>query len=138
MAVVVGLLVLYLVLPWLARPLAADAGNFAVNILRQSDRRTGAAIAVDRQYLYGQCEEPRLALHSGETVRLTGVPRSATGTVSLRGYFQDANTVSVDEIHFHPTGVRDAASMIGLALVALSWMRPFFGRHPIQGNASSS
>jgi len=116
----VGLLFLgaYFLLPllWLGAAEAAD--NHCVRTLRRVAERPGRAVAFDR------CSyDPvtgTVRIFSGETLRVPGLALDAPGRVSLRGRFLDSRTVQVEEYHQHWPLVRDAASLLGLAAVALA------------------
>jgi hypothetical protein len=127
------LLGVYLALPiWMiTEPARAD--NHFVSTLRDSGKRTGKAIELDRVSYSREAGNARVRIFSGEEFILIGETPPWPAAVSVRGRFEDWQTIRVSDIRVHHPWLRDAASYVGLGLAALVWVRvlssEFNGRH---------
>jgi hypothetical protein len=101
-------------------PQAAD--NHYVKTLRMANERAGRPVEIDRP-AYRKQPEGKLRIFTGEEFLVRGLEPPSSGTVSIQGRFVDRNTLEIARYHVHPPGVRDAASYLGLALVAAVWLR---------------
>lgn len=118
-----GLLLGYLACPIALRSLPERADNHFVGTLKERSQRPGRYVEFDRnRFIRGETGDS-LRTFAGETLRLEESPKRKTGTASLKARFEDESTLRVVSIHFHPAGLRDAASYLGLALICLVWFR---------------
>lgn len=120
---------------WLLGPLAAmgaleRAGAHGADVLRETDRREGRAIAFDRARLLPDADgTARLHVWTGEALDIQGLATDPpAGTVSVRGRFTGPAALRVEALHVHRAGWRDAMSYLGLALAMLWWMAEGFRR----------
>jgi hypothetical protein len=113
----------YLGLPLLlmSGPQAAD--NHYVKTLRMASERAGRTVEIDRPAYRKQPHGSTLRIFTGESFDVRGREPPSSGTVSVQGRFVDRNTLEIARYHAHPPAVRDAASYLGLALVAALWLR---------------
>lgn len=118
-------------LAWLLLPLALAGGPersdaHSTRTLRDVPQRPGREVFFDRsRYILGP-EGHVLRTWAGEEVRLVGPATAALGErglVSVHGRFVDAHTLSPLALREHPAGVRDAASALGLLVIAAYWIR---------------
>jgi hypothetical protein len=121
---------LWAVGPAALAPRAERADLHYAATLRDMEGRAGRTIGFDRARLVAGGDGPRLRVWTGESLALAQavpdlLPEPGAGPeavpVSLRGRFLDAGTVEVAELRRHVPGLRDYASYLGLALVALWW-----------------
>ena len=123
-----SLIAAYFVLPWTLRagPLAADL-HF-VQTLRDPARRTDAYVEFDREQFRPDSQGGTVEYFAPPPVRVSGIPLSEPGTVSLRGRFIDPHTVVVKEYYVHRGLTREIPTIVGLililGLVAASLVRP--------------
>ena len=115
---------------WVTAPVAflgaaQDAGAHAIAVLREPAARPGKAVSLERIPLLVDARgQTQVRTWAGELLAVEGVdPSLAPALVSLRGRFRDAETLDVEALHRHVRGVRDAASVLGLAGVALLLVR---------------
>jgi hypothetical protein len=123
-----SLLIVYFLLPivFLEGPEAAD--NHSVKVLRATEERSGNYVGFDRNPYIRAESGDRIWSFTGEELLAVGVRPEKSGTVSARGKFIDETTVELLEIKRHAPYFRDLASVIGLFLVALIWIRSWLGR----------
>lgn len=101
------------------------SGSHSLDVLVDDDR-AGREVELDRVgFRPGDGDDGPTG-----TLRVTGGTLAATGrlpadaaTVSVRGVLVDARTVRVMEHHVHRSTERDLASVLGLGLVAVVWVR---------------
>ncbi len=127
----IGFVTLPLLLAYFTLPLAfldgpAAADNHFVQTLRERALRPGRYVEIDRQSFRPDGPGPTLQSFAGEDIRLMNVALEEPSSVSLRGYFIDTDRIAVMDLHVHPSGLRDAASYLGLALIALYWGRALY------------
>lgn len=122
-----GLLV-YAVLPFafLGAIRQANAHNLAT---LESAMRAGRPFAFDRVAYKAKPTPGRFELYSGDRLVCTGRCPKVSGNVSARGVFVDQATVRVGALREHSGWPRDYASIFGLALVLVGWIRVFFARN---------
>ncbi len=112
----------YLLVPFLMMNGPEIADNHFVNTLRATEARQGKAIEFDRVSFTQKTEQGAIRTFAKEDIQLQKVPMAESGTVSLKGRFMDQGTIRVDEWHEHVPLFRDAASIIGLGLLAMMWL----------------
>ena len=103
-------------------PYAAD--NHSVRTLVERDARPGRAVAFDRAQLVAGDASGVIHSFDGETLRVSGPLPHPPAQISLRGRFRETDHVVVESLHVHRDWPRDAASYVGLAIVALAWLLP--------------
>jgi hypothetical protein len=110
-------------LPLLSGPERAD--NHFVGTLRNPDERTGKPIALDRtRWRPGE----GFRIFAGEVLVAEGMDGVPAGTVSVRGRFVAPDRIWVLDLRRHPSGLREAASYVGLAGIAAVWIAAAFVR----------
>lgn len=110
--------------PWLLREGPYRADNHSVRTLMERDARVGRPVAFDRASLVSEDGRARVHSFDGEALDLRGALPDAPAQVSLRGHFRGPDLVEVDALHVHRGWPRDAASYLGLSLVAVAWLVP--------------
>ncbi len=121
---VIILLTAYLAVPLALRGsvLAADLHDVAT--LTQTETRPEKELELDRVRLLIENGEPILAIWTGERIAATG-PSAQVLTepakVSIRGHFTTPTALNVTSIQWHHGHIRDWASYLGLAAIALWW-----------------
>jgi len=117
------LIALYLGLPprLFDGPLSTDSHYVAT--LRARAERPGRAIEVDRGHFVPGPGGGRFITFAGEAIGVEGVDEREPAIVSIRGRFVAPDRIRVDAYHVH-SPLRDVASYIGLAIVALYWVVP--------------
>ena len=119
----IALFALYALCPFAVMPQAEAADVHYAGTLRDIETRPDRPIGFDRASVLRKSDGvAQLRVWTGEMLNLTGrpIPESAR-TVSIQGRFTDAATVEVTRLHVHAAGRRDAATLIGLVLVAVWW-----------------
>jgi len=112
----------YLLLP-LAFMTAAEApDNHMIATLRDIESRPGKPVELDRVFFRPE-DGGYVKIFSAEKLKVVGQLPDGPCSVSIRGRFLDSRTVEIQEIHRHLLFWRDAASYVGLLLVALIWAR---------------
>lgn len=102
-------------------PVGAD--NHYLDTLRHAEDRVGAYVECDRASLRRSEGETVLQCWDGKPRTVEGVDDvDAPAKVSVRGEVAQGGGVVVTDRHVHLRGVRDAASYVGLALVAGVWI----------------
>lgn len=118
-----ALLCLYLLLPLPLMAAAEAADNHFVGTLRDADARVGRKIEIDRPFFQRHPAGNTLRIFTGEHLHVQGLEPPSSGTVSIKGRFVAPDTLEIVAYHAHPTGLRDAASYLGLAMVLAVWSR---------------
>jgi len=123
-----GLMAAYLVLPvvLLSGPEAAD--NHSVGTLRDRENRTGRAVEFDGSRFERRDSGGVLKTFAGEELAVTGETPERSVNISVQGKFVDEKTIEIVNLHTHWPRVRDLASYVGLALVALVWLTGWASR----------
>jgi hypothetical protein len=122
-AAAAALFALYALGPFSLIPAAEAANVHNAAALRAPDTRPGQAIEFDRAgILRMQDGVPRLAIWTGETLALSGLPIPPSAElVSVRGHFTATDTVKLTGFHLHPPGRRDRFTFLGLGLMTIWW-----------------
>jgi hypothetical protein len=117
------LLLLYLAAP----PLFMDGpfanNNHFIQTLRDQEKRPGKAVAIDRGRYDPQTST--LQIFTGEKLLVDKIPLTKKTKISLKGTFQDCNTVTVSAYHVH-SSQRDRYSFVGLFAVLTIWLLAIF------------
>jgi hypothetical protein len=121
-AAAVAMVTAYLLLPLVFMIAAEAPDNHMVATLRDIESRPGKLVELDR-VVFRPEDGGYVKLFSGERLRVVGELPGEPRAVSIRGRFLDARTVQVQEMHGHFLFWRDAASYVGLLLVASIWVR---------------
>jgi hypothetical protein len=111
------LLLLYFALPFFLLDGPSHRDNHFVETLRDKRQRAGKAIELDRVVF----EAGRVGTFAFEQIEVPGVDLPGRARIALRGRVTDPNTIEVESWHRHWPFFRDAASYLGLALIALWW-----------------
>lgn len=104
---------------------AADAHYIAT--LADIEHRAGRPIELDRVGYSRDDGSATVTTAYGETFTLVGELPVAPATVSIRGRFLDAGTILAEEVRVNDGLFRNAASALGLAVLALVWLRCLAG-----------
>lgn len=113
-------------LPFLKAAEKADVHS--IGTLRAVESRPARRVELDRSRYSVADGRPQLRLFSGEILVAAGDLPPAPGTVSVRGRFVDSKTLQIEEYHVHRNWFRDAASYVGLLLLAFVWLWDLAGR----------
>ncbi|MEL7182072.1 MAG: hypothetical protein AAGK57_00350 [Pseudomonadota bacterium] len=116
-------LVAYVLGPLATMPAVARADLHFTATISRTETRVGRPIEIDRNKLVWTAGEARLSTWFGETLFLTGSLPRTDGLLSLKGRFVAADRIHVTDHHVHPPGLRNWASMVGLAFVLFWWAR---------------
>ena len=90
--------------------------------LRETAARAGRVVEFDRAQVIRGDGRGQVVTLTGERIDLIGAESIAGTSVSLRGIFADARTLSVDAVRVHDGWRRDLPTYVGLALVAVLWL----------------
>ncbi|WP_428929739.1 hypothetical protein [Marinibacterium sp. SX1] len=112
---------LYLAGPLALMPAAEAHDLHHTALLRPGAARAGQEVAFDRARVDVTPEGAQLMAWTGARFALTGLAPQASGTWSVQGVLGDGGEIVVTALHAHPPGLRDLASYVGLACVALWW-----------------
>lgn len=94
------------------------ANNHSLQTLQRAHGRVGKYVEIDRgTYLPGQ---GKLVTHTGDTLLVTGLSRTSTASLSIRGIFVTNDQVRILQSHEHGP-FRDTASFVGIILVTALW-----------------
>lgn len=118
-----GLFVAYLSAPLAFREAALASDSHSIRTLREVDRREGRRVAFDQVEYRPRPGGGVVTSFAGETLRVRGNVPASPSLISLRGRFVDEETVRARRVFVHRRGFRDAASVLGLVLLALVWLR---------------
>lgn len=116
----------YLLLPFLFMQGPEVADNHFVHTLRAKEIRQGKPIEFDRITYTREEKQGTVRTFGKEILRLDSTPLQHSGTLSLKGRFIDRDVLQIDEWHEHVPLFREAASIIGLGLLAILWLFSFF------------
>lgn len=111
----------YFVLPMAFMDDAEAAGAHYVAVLRDRDGRPGHYVELDRERYLDRPEGDLIRTFAGEEIHPRGVDLDTSTTVSLQGHFVAPDTVAVEALHRHRSGLRDLASYVALAVLLLVW-----------------
>jgi len=123
----------YWFLPVLFMQGPETADNHFVHTLRAKETRTGKRIAFDRITYRTEQARGTVRTFAKEVLYLDSLPGHQSGTMSLKGRFTSQDTLHVEEWHEHTPFVRDAASIIGLGVLAMLWGHSVFRSRKAQG-----
>ena len=84
---------------------------------------TDCPVAFDRVVYRKKGNKDILDTWAGKNYEIEGQRLDHPAKVSIRGKFIDPNTIFIDELYEHRGFNRDAASYIGLALIAAIWVQ---------------
>jgi hypothetical protein len=117
---------------WLLAPVAFTTGpigadTMSLATLMKRDERPGRLVTCDRCPLRHDDGAAYALTYAREELRLIGADLSGIEEASFRGRFVDVGTVEVELLRPHTPGVRDFASLAGIAFVVLWWAREAVG-----------
>ena len=123
-----SLLLVYMISPifFLQGPLLAD--NHFVHTIQNIQHREGKLIEFDRIPYSKGIDQDQLQTWAEETLMVSGPQSTQSGTVSIRGHFENSKTVNIHQIHEHSWWFRDGASLLGLSLFLVIWILPIFSK----------
>jgi len=121
-----GLLMVYMISPiyFLQGPWLAD--NHFVQTIQNIDYREGKPIEFDRISYSKGLDQDQILTWADEAIVVAGLRSPQSGTVSIRGHFENSKTVNIHRIHEHSWWFRDGASLLGLSLFFVIWIIPIF------------
>ena len=122
----VGLCGLYFALPMGLLDGPRMENNSYINTLQDKHTRIGQEIEFDRRPYIKMPQKDILRSWTNEEFRILGRGLDQSGTVSIRGRFQDPSTIKVTDIHQHVWGFRDGSSYIALVSLFTMWGLAFF------------
>ena len=123
LALASGLLAAYALVP-LAQVSSVERANLHdVATLGSVEQRPGNAIALDRVRLLSREDAQAVRLFTGERIWLKSDTPLQEGVVSVKGRFAAPDTIVARDVHQHNGwGLREYASYLGLAFIALWWI----------------
>ncbi len=121
-ATALGLLMLYLALPFLWAPAVERSDSHFVQTLRDHDARTGRVVEFDRASYVSRPGVAVIRTFAGEELKLPDSGLHESAQVSIRAMFLDPDTLRLRELHLLRAWIRVLASYLGLALVEAVWM----------------
>jgi hypothetical protein len=114
----------YAGMPFLFRQEMLVENNYYIRTLQAGEERTGKMIAFDRVRLIVEKGRPLIQDFNDELYEVDGLAQGLRpSTISLKGRFTVPGRIDVSAYHIHPTGMREMASLIGIALIGLYWLR---------------
>jgi len=122
---VIALLAVYGVYPLLMRDAVMASDAHSLQTLRHPELRAGRQAGFDRVWLDVEGSSGRLHVLGGEVIHAVGNLETASGSISARGRFVDAETIILEDVHPHGLFPRALASYLGLTaiagILALGW-----------------
>ncbi len=111
-----GLAVLFFLwpLPWLDAP--AKNGLYDMEVIRDTDSRTGRNLELDRARYFAASNQVRI--FTGELIQVENFSAPRDTLVSLRGVFESPDVLRVEQAIVHHPWQRAVAAKVGLALFA--------------------
>ncbi len=104
----------YLVFPLVTMSQAEEADNHFIKTLRHAEVRIGRAVEFDRVSYIKKESGGVITTMSNEFLTLVTSPRPQSALVSIKGRFQTADTIEVEDLHIHSSWLRDVVSYLGL------------------------
>ena len=120
-----GLLIVYFSLPFFFFDGPEQLDNHYISTLRHRHARPHRSIAFDRCYYDPDTQAIRI--FSGEVIKVSGIKSPRAATVSIKGRFVTTDRIKVQVFHIHYP-FRDAASLLGLALITILWFTAGWGK----------
>ncbi len=102
---------------------AYEANIHYSQTLKDMERRSGKKIELDRTRYNTESNTVESLVDTH--FKIANPDGFSSGTISIRGHFQDKETIKIDEFHCHKTS-RDYASYVGLLLALLLWSHTLF------------
>ncbi len=121
----VGLLFVYLALPFVFIDDVLKEDNHFVKTLQAKSERIGRPIEFDRKPYVKGLEGDRLQAF-GERHHVRGVRLDHNAVVSIRGRFVTSDTIELLDIHEHANWLRDGSSYVGIILLIVIWTVALF------------
>jgi len=119
----------YLALPFATMPAIRTADLHYVGTLQDVSARAGKSVEIDRNVLHVATDGPILRGWFGDSISLSGNLPAQDEKISVQGIFTAPRNLKVTKYHVHDArGLREYASLLGLAFVALWWLRVFLQR----------
>ena len=115
-----GLLLLYLALPFFFFDGPYLEDNHYVRTLQSKDMRPGRPIEFDRTF-YEKHERGDFVHAYGEQLKVREPLLDHPATVSIQGRFLTSDTIELLNLHEHRSWFRDGCSYVGLLLLSLMW-----------------
>lgn len=107
-------LAVYLVFPLATMSQAEEADNHFIKTLRHAEARIGRRVEFDRVSYIKKESGGVIATMSNEYLIAVTSPLPQSALVSIKGRFQAADTIEVEDLHIHSSWFRDVASYVGL------------------------
>ena len=112
----------YVFLPFWFLSGPENADNHYVKTLRSIETRNGKYIELDRGRYIANNGKNMLITFAGEKLDVKGVEKNNSHAISIQGTFVTNHLVRVSNYHTHHVVFRNAASYVGLFLVAFYWI----------------
>lgn len=117
------------VVAWVVGPLFLKSTVESKNLhdtqtLRKIEERAGKSIAIDRNNIIDSADGSAvLSLWTGEVLNLSSDEKAipAEGLISIKGVFENSNTVIVTNLYQHQENSRDRFAYAGLLIILLWW-----------------
>jgi len=116
------LILLYGAAPLFLSTALFQADSHFTATLRNRDERSGKYLELDRSPYRSRDHTVRIL--NDERITLQGAVPKRDAIISVKGFFIDANTIHISELHVH-SALRDISSMIALAGVLFVWLIAF-------------
>ncbi len=109
----------YFVFPVAVMSGAEQADNHFMKTLRETEARVGRVVEFDRVSYIKRDSGDVIRTMSNEYLKLGANPLPHAALVSMKGRFTTSDSLEVEDLHIHSSWFRDAASMLGLAILGV-------------------
>ena len=87
--------------------------------LRETETRVGRVVEFDRVSYIKRDSGDVIRTVSNEYLKVGANPLPHSALVSMKGRFTTSDSLEVEDLHIHSSWFRDAASMLGLAILGV-------------------
>jgi len=96
-----------------------QADNSFIKTLRETEIRVGRVVEFDRVPYIKKNSGDVIRTVANEYLRVVTNPLPHSALVSIKGRFTTSDSLEVEDLHIHSSWFRDAASMLGLAILGV-------------------
>ncbi len=114
-----GFLLAYLMFPFTMMSGAEQADNHFIHTLRDVENRVGRVVEFDRVPYIKKDSGSVIRTMAEEYLKVIPEPFPHSALVSLKGRFSSSDSLMVEDFHVHSSWFRDAASVLGLAILVI-------------------
>ena len=124
--ILISFVLIYFLLPPFLLNQPLEANNHFIKTLKNVNERPGKYFEIDKRPYRFENGTGIIKTFANEDIELKKINLKTSETISLKARFIDEKTAEVFDYHIHSPLFRDGSSYIGLTLILIFWIIPFY------------